>query len=276
MFSVIFSLIFQSEIKRSQTVTYTAKESEGHHIDILDFMANDLMSLFQPVEEDGGGQVTTSSFFVVTSNEESHSTKDNLVVKALADLERCLKMPLKDIASSETNTRLLLTALNFLSNLPLKDVNLSDGLKDITDSMQMEFPSILCSFKQAFATTDKLAELEAHRNEAAITLASEISEAKNFMDEAQQKEAVLKERVTRLKKEIQDCEADLSSLQEAKKKCIAETVGYKKKFENVRKDKSQMVEDQRKAEQELFEVSYKWSAICSRFEFNRIAARNLS
>ncbi|KAG4974206.1 hypothetical protein JHK87_031027 [Glycine soja] len=250
----------QSEIMPSQTETYTAKESEGHTINILDFVANDLMSLFQPVEYDGEGQVT----------------EDNQVVKVLADLERCLKMPLKDIASSETDSLLLLTALNFLSNLPLKDVTLSDGLKDIVDSMHTQFPSILCSFKQAFATTDKLEAHEAHQNVVAVTLASKISGAKNFMDEGQQKEAVLKERITRLKKEIKDCEADLSSLQEEKKKCIAETIRYKEEFENVRKDKSQMVEDQRKVRQELFEVGYKWSALCSRFAHNRIVSRNLS
>lgn len=89
------------------------------------------------------------------------------------------------------------------------------------------------------------------------------------MDEAQQKEQVLKE-------EMKDCEAALSSLREEKKKCIAETIRYKEEFENVRKEKSQMVEDQRKVRQELFEVGYKWSALCSRFAHNRIVSRNLS
>ncbi|RDX63327.1 Disease resistance protein, partial [Mucuna pruriens] len=235
-----------SEIRHNQTEPYTAKEREGHPINIIDFVANDLTSLFQPVEEDGEGQVTACSIFVVAGNEDHHSTEDNRVIKAIADLEKCQKMALKDIASSESNSLLLLTALNFLSNLPLKDVTLSDGLKDAIDTMHKEFPSILCSFQKAFATTHKLAVLEAHQNKVAITLASKISEAKNFMDEAQQKEVVLKERVIRLRKEMEDCEADLSSLQEEKKKCIAETKGYKEDFENVRKDKSQMVEDQRK------------------------------
>ncbi|XP_020224411.1 uncharacterized protein LOC109806427 [Cajanus cajan] len=256
----------KSEISgHSQTDTNSAKESEGHPINILEFMANDLKSLFQPVEENGEGLVNSSSI-----------TEDNHVVHALADLERCLKMPLKDIATSETNSILLLTALNFLSNLPLEDVTLPNGLKDIIDFMHKEFPSILCSFRQAFATTDKLVVLEARGKEEAITLACKISDAKNFMDEALKKEAVLKERVIRLKKEIKDCEADLSSLQEEKKKCIAETMGYQEEFENMRKDKSQMVEDQRKVRQELFELGYKWSTLCSRFEHNRIVAGNLS
>ncbi|RDX84202.1 hypothetical protein CR513_34789, partial [Mucuna pruriens] len=186
--------------------------------------------------EDGEGKVT-----------DHRSTKDNLGVKAIEELEECLMMPLKVIASSETNSLRLLTALNFLFNLPFKDVTLSDGLKDIIDSMHKEFPSILCSFKQAFAATNKSAVLEAHRNEVAITLVSKISKAGNFMDEAQQKEAVLKERVIKLKKEIKDCETSLSCLQEEKKKCIAKTIGHKKELENVRKeDKSHMVEDQRK------------------------------
>ncbi|TKY57471.1 hypothetical protein E2542_SST21919 [Spatholobus suberectus] len=258
----------------SQTETYTAKEREGHPKNIQNFGFNDITSVFQPVavEEDGEGQVTTSS--VVAGTAEHHSTKDNRVVKALADLETCLQMPLKDIASSETNSLRLLTALNFLSNLPLKDVTLSDGLKDIIDSMHKEFPGILSSFKQAFAANDKLEVLEAHWNEVSITLVSKISKAKNFTDEAQQKEAVLKEQIIRLKKEMKDCETVLSSLQEEKKKCIAETTGYKKELENVKKNKSQMVEDQRKVQQELFEVAYKWSALCSQFEYNRIAARN--
>ncbi|KAK7401384.1 hypothetical protein VNO78_12814 [Psophocarpus tetragonolobus] len=234
-----------SEIRHSQTGIYNAKESEVHPINILDFMANDIMSLFQPVEEDGEGLVT----------------EDYWVVKALADLERCLTMPLKDIASSDNDTLHLLTALNFLSNLPLKDLTLSDGLKDIIDSMHKEFPNFLCSFKQSFAITDKLAVLESHWNE----VASKLSGVKNFMDEAQEKEVLLKERIIRLKKEIEDCEADLSSLQEEKKKSIAETIRYKNEFENVRKYKSQMVKDQRKLQQKLSEVGCKWSALCSRF-----------
>ncbi|KAL2337244.1 hypothetical protein Fmac_011690 [Flemingia macrophylla] len=271
--SAITVEIPQSEIANSQTETYSAKESEGYPINILDFMASDLMSLFQPVEEDGEGLVTASTS---AGNEKHHSTKDFRVVQALTDLERCIKMPLKDIATSETNIILLLTALKFLSNLPLKDVTLPNGVKDIIDSMNKEFPSILCSFKHAFATTDKLAVLEARLKEVAIPLASKIYDAKNFMDEAQQKEEDLKERVIRLKKEIKYCEADLSSLQEKKKKGIAETMGYQEEFENMRRDKFQMVEDQRKVRKELFEAGYKWSALCSRFELSHVVARNLS
>ena len=182
--------------------------------------------------------------------------EDNRVEKTLVELEKYLKMSLKDILSSETNNICLLSALNFLSNLPFKDVTLSDGLKDIIDTMQQEFPSIVCSFKQGFATTNKLVELEARQNE----VVSKISEAENFYDEAQLKEVVLK--------------AALSSLEEEKNKCIAETMGYKMELENVRKHKSEMVEDQRKVQQELFEVAYKWSLLCSQYEYNRMSARN--
>lgn len=93
-------------------------------------------------------------------------------------------------------------------------------------SKRKEFPSILYSIKQAFAINDEKAVLEAHRNKVATT--SKISAAEHFMDEAQQKEAILNEHVIRLKKEIKDCESDLPSLQDDKKKCIAETIGYKK------------------------------------------------
>jgi len=140
--------------------------------------------------------------------------------------------------------------------------------------MHQEFPSILCSFKQGFATTDKLSALEASRNEEAITLVSKISEADNFYDEAQLKEVALKEQIIRLKEEIKVCEAAFSSLEEEKNKCIAETIGYKMELENVRKDKSQMVEDQRKVREELLEVAYEWSVLCSQYEHNRMATRN--
>ncbi|XP_027342708.1 uncharacterized protein LOC113855315 [Abrus precatorius] len=260
-----------SEIGLGHTEKYSAKESESHPINILDLEANDLIRVVQPAEEDGEAQITTSSIYVVAGTAKHRCT--DIVVKALVELEECLKMPLKDIASFEANSLRLLTALNFLSHLPLQDVTLSDELKAIIDSINKEFPSILCSFKQAFAITNKLGALEAHWNELAVTLVSKISEAKNFMDEAQQKETVLKERIVRLEKELKDCQANLSSLQEKKKKCIAETIEYKEKIENMRQDKSQMMEDQRKVREELFEVGYRWSTLCSQFEHHRIVAR---
>ena len=178
------------------------------------------------------------TFFLLKGKED----EDNRVAKTLDELEKYLEMSLKDIVSSETNSLRLLSALNFLSKLPFKDVTLSNGLKDIIDTMHKEFPSILCSFKQGFATTDKLAELE-----------------------AQLKEVVSKEQIIRL-----------SSLEEEKHKCIAETKGYKIELENVRKDISQIVEDQRKVRQELFEVAYKWSVLCSQYQLNRMTGRNCS
>jgi len=168
--------------------------------------------------------------------------EDNRVAKTLVELEKYLKMSLEDIVSSESNSLRLLTTLNFLSKLPFKDVTLSDELKYIIETMYKEFPSILCSFKQGFATTDKLAVLE-----------------------AQLKEVVSKEQITRL-----------SSLEEERNKCTGETKGYKMELENVRKDISQIVEDQRKVRQELLEVAYKWSVLCSQFDLNRMAGRNRS
>ncbi|ESW25042.1 hypothetical protein PHAVU_003G002600 [Phaseolus vulgaris] len=246
-----------SEIRSSQTETHTVKESGGHPKIIQDFGANDIMSLFAPV--------------VVGKESE-----DNIVGKTLVELEKYLKMSLKDIVSSETNSISLLSAINFLSNLPFKDVTLSDGLKDIIEIMQQEFPSIACSFKQGFATNEKLAELEARGNEMATTLGSKISEAKNFYDEAQLKEVVLKEQIIRLKEEIKVSEDALSSLEDEKNKRIAETIGYKMELENVRKDQSQIVEDERKVQQKLFEVTYKWSVLCSQYEYNRMTGRNSS
>ncbi|XP_057441928.1 uncharacterized protein LOC130733703 isoform X2 [Lotus japonicus] len=227
-----------SGISLSQTETDTNKESEDHPINLGDLCVSEMAA-------------------------ENPSTKDNLVAKALVDLEESLKMPLKDIARSEVNSIRLLTALKFLSHLPLKDVAISDGLKTIIDSMHDKLPIILCSFKQALVTTDKFA----HQNEASVTtLVSKISKANDFLDEAQQKEEILKEEIVRLKKEMKDREDDLSSLQEEKKKCIQETIGYKREF--------QMVEDQRKSRHELFEVDYKWSALCCQFQHNRIVDRN--
>ncbi|KAL9324776.1 hypothetical protein ACSQ67_005421 [Phaseolus vulgaris] len=173
--------------------------------------------------QDFGANDIMSLFAPVVVGKEG---EDNLVGKTLVELEKC---------------------------------NSSDGLKDIIGIMQQEFPSIVCTFKQGFATTEKLAEHEARGNEVAITFGSKISEAKNFYDEAQPKEVVLKEQIIRLKEEIKVCEDALSYLEEEKHKCLVETIGYKMELENVRKDGSQMVEDQRKVQQKLFEVTYKWS-----------------
>ncbi|KAK7358839.1 hypothetical protein VNO77_00779 [Canavalia gladiata] len=273
-----------NEISLSQIEAYINKETEGHPTNIEDLRDDDLISLFQLEEEDSDSQIGTTSISVVSADHPV--SKDNLVVNVLADMEESLKMPLKDIASSEANSLRLLTALNFLSRLSSKHVTLSKGLKAIIDSLHKEFPSILCSFKQAFATTNKFAVLEekeksikeelAHRKEVATALVSKISKAKYFMDEAQQKEATLKEQMNRLEKEMKDCEADLSSLQEEKTKFVAETMGYKKEFETVRNDRSQMMEDQRNAWQKLSEIDYKWSVLCSQFENNRITASNPS
>ncbi|KAK7358836.1 hypothetical protein VNO77_00776 [Canavalia gladiata] len=273
-----------SEIRLGQFEAFINKENEGHPINIEELRDDDLISLFQLEEEDSDSQMGTTSVSGVSADHPV--TKDNLVVNVLADMEKSLKMPLKDIASSEANSLRLLTALNFLSRLSSEHVTLSEGLKVIIDSLRKEFPSILCSFKQAFATTNKFALLDekeksikeelTHRKEAATALVSKISKAKYFMDEAQQKEAMLKEQMNRLEKEMKDCEADLSFLQEEKKKFVAETMGYKKEFETVRNDKSQMMEDQRNAWQKLSEIDYKWSVLCSQFENNRITASNPS
>ncbi|BAT98715.1 hypothetical protein VIGAN_10004100 [Vigna angularis var. angularis] len=228
----------KSEIKSSQIEVRIAKESEGHPKIIQDFGANDITSLFAPIVVGKEGE-------------------DKLVGKTLAELEKYLKMSLKDIVSSETNSLRLLSALNFLSNLPFKDVKVSDGLKHIIDTMHRHLPSILFSFKQGFATTDKLAELEARADEVTIK--------KKFYDEVQRKEVVLKQQIIRLKEEIRVCEVALSSLEEEKNKCIAETVEYKTELENARKDESQMLE-----------VAHKWSVLCSEYELNRMAATNRS
>ncbi|BAT98749.1 hypothetical protein VIGAN_10008600 [Vigna angularis var. angularis] len=235
-----------SEITSSQTEAGTAKEIDHPKI-IQDFGTNDVISLF-------------------ASGKES---KDSPVGKTLAELEKFLNMSLKDVVSSETDTLRLWSTLNLLSNLPFKDVTLSDGLKRIIDTMLQNFPTILRSFKQGFAATDKLGKLEACQNEVATTLVSKISEAENFYSEVELKEVALKE-------QIKVCEAALSSLEKEKNKCIVETTGYKKELENVMKDRSQMLEDKRKVEQELFDVTYKWSNLCSEYELNRMAAINIS
>ncbi|WVZ23460.1 hypothetical protein V8G54_002004 [Vigna mungo] len=226
------------EISSSQIEARIAKESEGHPKIIQDFGANDITNLFAPIVVGKEGE-------------------DKLVGKTLAELEKHLKMSLKDIVSSQTNSLCLLSALNFLSNLPFKDVKLSDGLQHIINTMHRDFPSILCSFKQGFSTIEKLAELEARANEVTIK--------KNLYDELQRKEVVLKEQIIRLKEEIRVCEVALSSLEEEKNKCIAETVEYKTELENARKDESQMLV-----------VAHKWSVLCSQYELNRMAATNPS
>ncbi|KAF7833688.1 Disease resistance protein [Senna tora] len=182
------------------------------------------------------------------------TTKDELVRKAISDMEVSLKMPLKDLATSKDNSLRLLTALNFLSCLSSDDGALPHGLKAVIDSLHQDFPSILCSFKSPFAKINKISK---------------------FMDEAQEKEARLKEHISKLENEIKDCDKKLSSVEEKKKKYVAETIELKKEFESVRKDKSEMEEHQRKAQQQIFQDNYRWSFLCSQFQLNNIDARNL-
>ncbi|XP_054794475.1 uncharacterized protein LOC129299906 isoform X8 [Prosopis cineraria] len=175
-----------------------------------------------------------------------------VVVKAFADLKVCLKIPLKDIATSESNSLHLLIALNFLSRLSFEDGTLSHELKATIQSLLQDFPSILCSFKSAFATINKFPK-----------------------NETQEKEFTkLKEKMTVLEKEKQDCEVKISSLQDKKKNCVAEIIELENEFDNVTKEKNEMMEHQRKARQQLFEADYKWSILCSQFQLNKIVARN--
>ncbi|XP_054797122.1 SWI5-dependent HO expression protein 3-like isoform X2 [Prosopis cineraria] len=158
---------------------------------------------------------------------------DETVAKALADLQACLKMPLKDIATSESNSLRFLISLNFLSRLSFEDENLSHELKATIQSLLQDFPSILYSFKSAFATINKFPK---------------------FINETQEKEAKLKEHMTMLENERQDCEAKISSLQDKKKNCGAEIIKLKNEFDSVTKAKTEMMEHQKKAQQQLFEV----------------------
>ena len=219
------------------------------------------------------------------------SIENCLVAKVLWDLEVMLKMPLKDIATSDANILNLQTALNFLSRLSSEDGALSDGLKAIIHSLHQHSPTILASFKQASSEMDKFAlveqreksikqELARRKNQAPI-LVSNISQTKKFVDEATQIEASLKEKMSKLQEEltsigkkIKDCQIELSALQEQKKKCIAETIGFKEELEDLKKEKFQMVEDRRKAHQILVDADYKWSVLCSQFQQNRIPTSN--
>ncbi|KAI9074878.1 hypothetical protein K1719_043186 [Acacia pycnantha] len=247
--------------------------------DAEDLKEDDLIRMLDSMEDDYGGKSPILSVPTVAT------TKDELVAKALADLEESLKMPLKDIATSDANSLGLQTVLNFLSRLSLEDGALSHGVMAVIKSMHKDLPNILSSFKQAFATVNKFSVLEerdksikdelTQRKEVAIALVSKMSETQKFMDEAQEKEARLKEQISLLEKQRKDCEVELLSLQEQKRKYIAETVEFKKEIETVRKEKSEMVEDQRNARQQLFQVEYKWSTLSSQFEQDT-ANRNLS
>ncbi|KAF7833687.1 putative disease resistance protein [Senna tora] len=265
------------QIKVNHTEANIDKDTETNPLTNLeDLEDDDFIRLFQSLEEDDGGQLPIPYVPILAT------TKDELVAKALTDLEVCLKMPLKDIASSQANSLRLHTSLNFLSRLSLEDGALSDGLKAMIHSLHQEFPSMLCSFKQAYGKINKFSVLDerdkcmkeelAHRKEAALSLVSKMSETRKFMSEAQEKEARLKEHISRLEKEIQDCEAELLSFEEQKKKYVAETKELKKEFESVKKEKAEMVEDEGKARQQLFQVDYKWSVLCSQFQQNNIDA----
>ncbi|MED6215963.1 hypothetical protein PIB30_003166 [Stylosanthes scabra] len=179
---------------------------------------------------------------VSTLGEDHPATDDSLVEKAVADIEESLKMPLKDIASSKANCLRLLTALKFLSHLPLEVESLSSGLKAIIHSLHQEFPSILWSFKQAFEAAHGFAVLE----EKEQYIKEEPSYGNDKPYKAKKMEEIVKEG-------IEDCEADLSSLDEEKKQCILGSTRVRKEY-------------QRKAREQLFEVNYKWSALCSQFQ----------
>ncbi|XP_022633328.1 uncharacterized protein LOC106753593, partial [Vigna radiata var. radiata] len=159
-------ITFQSKSHPHNEITSTQLEAgSGKEIDhpkiIQGFGTNDVISLFASEKE----------------------SEDSPVGKTLTELEKFLTMSLKDVVSSESDTLRLWSTLNLLSNLPFKNVTLSDGLKRIIDTMLQHFPTILRSFKQGFAATDKLGKLEACQNEVATTLVSKISEAENFYNE---------------------------------------------------------------------------------------------
>lgn len=115
------------------------------NINLQDFIDDDLISLFQSMEEDNGGEPIPHV---------------PIMAKALVDLENHLKMPFKDIASSESNSLQIRTALNFLSRLSLDHEALTNELKAIIESLHQYLPSILHSYNQAFTTINKIAVLE--------------------------------------------------------------------------------------------------------------------
>ncbi|KAI9076912.1 hypothetical protein K1719_041128 [Acacia pycnantha] len=236
------------------------------NLDVEDMKEDDLISVLEAMEDEYGSKSPISSDPTIAT------AKDELVAKALADLEDSLKMPLKDIATSEANCLHMQTVLNFLSHPSLEDRALSQGVMATTKSMHKDLPDILSSFKQAYATVNKVAVLEerdksikyqlSQRKEVAIDLVSKTSEA-------QEKEASLKEQISRLEKERKYYEAELLSLQEQKRKYIAETVKFKKEIETVRKEKSEMLEDQRNAQQQLVQADHRWILIEIYLEANK-------
>ncbi|KAI4315938.1 hypothetical protein L6164_023965 [Bauhinia variegata] len=276
--------LLQGQISGSQTKTYVVE-------DVEELKDDDLVGLLQSMEEDS---VTQAPMFLISETAATNLTlEDNSVAKALADLQVSLEVPLKDIASNDAASLRLENALNFLSCHSFEDDFVSYELKASIDSLHQEFPSIVSSFQQASATVDRFTLLEdkeksvkeelPQRMESAVTLIGNISKTEMSMAEIQQEEASLIEQISRLQDELnnterrkRECEARLSSLQEQKNKCIAETKEFKKEFESVKEDKSQMIADHRKAQQKLFKVNNKWSALCSQFEQNHSATRSLS
>ncbi|KAI4316042.1 hypothetical protein L6164_024060 [Bauhinia variegata] len=269
--------IHQGQISGSPTKTYVVE-------DVEELKDDDLVRLLQSMEEDSDTSETAATNLTL---------EDNLVAEALTDLQFYLGVPLKGIASDEAASLRLEKALNFLSCHYFEDDIVSYELRASIDSLHQEFPSILSSFKQASATVDRFTLLEdkeksmkeelPQRMESAVTLIGNISKTDMSMAEIQQEEASLIEQISRLQDELnnterrkRECEAGLSSLQEQKNKCIAETKEFKTEFESVKEGKSRMIEDHRKAQQKLFKVNNKWSALCSQFEQNHSATRSLS
>ncbi|KAF7842973.1 putative disease resistance protein [Senna tora] len=263
------------QIMVNEAETYTDEKIKVDHRNPQQFEDDDLIRLFQTIEEGADIGIHKPYVSKITALED-----DNKVAMAFSDVETLLKMGVNEIAKSEEDRIRLENALEFLSTHYSRDGAPSHMLKDKVDSMRQEISSILSSFKQASArlsAIDTFTELEEkeksineelpQRKEAAITLISEICETKKTIDEAQKKEVELKEQITRLQaelkrkeKEIRDCEIKLSSLEEQKKKSVWDTIGFLEECEAVKKERSQIVEEKMKARQELEKVEFKWSS----------------
>lgn len=231
----------------NQSETYIDEHTKIDQISSQNFEAEDVIKLFEIMEEDGN--------IIQVLMPHVSEIADDEVANAFADLGVSLKMNLNETTSSEESIIRLQNALNFLSTHYSEDgVASFHGLKPTIDFLHQEIPGILSSFKHASAMLASIEEKEKCineelplRKEAVITLIYEIHKTEKSMEDAKQKEVELKEQITRLQdelnkkeREINDYENKLSFLKKQKKTSVWDTIEFLEEYNAMKQERYQI------------------------------------
>lgn len=181
----LVSIVANSSIAHSQDSVV-----DGSHLSIPSASIVSASSIENPQD-----YVVDGSHLPIPSVSIVPSNRNDLVEKAIADLEASLISKFEDIASSETNNLRLLTVLKFSSLISLGDGALPVGVKVIIESLHQEFLDIMCTFKLVIVIINKVPK---------------------FINEAQEKEAWLNKEISRRDKYVKDCDVELLYVLEQK------------------------------------------------------------